>query len=202
MTALLQAKSVSHSAGDRRLFDDLTFTISRGERVGLAGYNGSGKSTLLKLLGASLQPDRGEIVRKRGLRLAMVEQFLPQHLNAVSAVDAVTQCAPDHEAWQAEILLSELRFTQTQFQLPVSGLSGGQRNRLLFARALVSEPELLLLDEPTNHLDLATLLVFEQRLEDFRGAFILVSHDRAFLDAVTTTTVILRGLWNWITQII
>lgn len=192
MTALLQAKSVSHSAGDRRLFDDLTFAISRGERVGLAGHNGSGKSTLLKLLDASLQPDRGEIARKRGLRLAMVEQFLPQHLNAASTVDAVTQCALDHEAWRAEILLSELGFSQTQFQLPVSGLSGGQRNRLLFARALVSEPELLLLDEPTNHLDLATLLVFEQRLEDFRGAFILVSHDRAFLDAVTTTTVILR----------
>lgn len=192
MTALLQAKSLSHSAGDRRLFDDLTFTISSGERIGLVGYNGSGKTTLLELLNGNLEPDHGEIVRKRSLRLSTVEQFLPQHLNDLSSVAAVAQCVRDDEAWRAEILLSDLGFAEKQFSLPVSGLSGGQRNRLLFARALVSEPELLLLDEPTNHLDLATLLVFEQRLENYSGAFILVSHDRAFLDAVTTTTTILR----------
>ncbi len=192
MSVLLQAKTVSHYAGDRPLFDNLTLAISAGERIGLVGFNGSGKSTLLSILNGTLEPEEGEIVRKRDLRISLVEQFLPQRINALSLVTAVAEQALDKETWRAEVLLSELGFTDTQFKLQVARLSGGQLNRLLFARALVGEPELLLLDEPTNHLDLATLLVFETRLQQFSGACVLVSHDRAFLDAVTTTTAILR----------
>ena len=192
MSVLLQAKTVSHYAGDRPLFDNLTLAISAGERIGLVGFNGSGKSTLLSILNGTLEPEEGEIVRKRDLRISLVEQFLPQRINALSLVTAVAEQALDKETWRAEVLLSELGFTDTQFKLQVASLSGGQLNRLLFARALVGEPELLLLDEPTNHLDLATLLVFETRLQQFSGACVLVSHDRAFLDAVTTTTAILR----------
>ncbi len=192
MSLLLQAKTVSHHAGDRPLFDNLTLAISAGERIGLVGFNGSGKSTLLSILNGSLEPEAGEIVRKRDLRVALVEQFLPPRVSTLSLRAAVAEQVPAEEPWRAEVLLSELGFPATQFELQVARLSGGQLNRLMFARALVGEPELLLLDEPTNHLDLATLLTFESRLGQFAGACVVVSHDRTFLDAVTTTTAILR----------
>ncbi|MDH3643676.1 MAG: ATP-binding cassette domain-containing protein, partial [Gammaproteobacteria bacterium] len=192
MSILLQARSIAHSAGGKRLFADLSLAISTGDRLGLVGHNGSGKSTLLGLLSGEREPDGGEIMRKRGLRLAVVEQFVPAELEATPLLQAVASKAPGQEPWVAEALLSELGFSDREYRFPVQALSGGQQNRLMFARALISQPELLLLDEPTNHLDLATLVVFEAMLEQFRGAFVLVSHDRAFLDAVTSDSIFLR----------
>ena len=174
------------------MFRDLNLAISVGDRLGLVGHNGSGKTTLLGLLSGAEEPDGGDIMRKRGLRLGMVEQFLPTELGSDSALEAVARNAPDEELWTAQSLLSALGFAENEFQFSVQSLSGGQRNRLMFARALVSEPDLLLLDEPTNHLDLATLILFEAMILQFRGACVLVSHDRAFLDAVTSSTVFLR----------
>ncbi len=192
MSLLLQAKSVSHSLGDKRLFCDLDLAISVGDRLALVGHNGSGKSTLLSLLGGAVVPDSGEIAKKRGLVLAVVEQFLPVRLAPKSVVMAVAEMAPGQEHWRAEALLAQLGFTEVEFNLQVGALSGGQQNRLMFARALVVEPDLLLLDEPTNHLDLATLVLFEKLLCEFRGGFLLVSHDRAFLDGVSQQTLFLR----------
>ena len=174
------------------LFRDLNLAISVGDRLGLVGHNGSGKTTLLRLLSGTEEPDGGDVMRKRGLRLGMVEQFLPTELGSGSALEAVARNAPDEELWTAQSLLSALGFAENEFQFSVRSLSGGQRNRLMFARALVSEPDLLLLDEPTNHLDLATLILFEAMILQFKGACVLVSHDRAFLDAVTSSTVFLR----------
>jgi len=192
MNPLLQARSLVHARGAERLFDALELAVADGDRVGLVGHNGSGKTTLLRLLSGALEPDGGEIVRRRGLATAFVEQFLPDALAGRTLRDAVAQELPPDEVWRAEAQLSLLGFAEADFDTPAGSFSGGQQNRLMLARALVVEPELLLLDEPTNHLDLDTLLVFERVLGAFPGALVLVSHDRDFLDAMTTTTWVLR----------
>ncbi|MEZ5558886.1 MAG: ABC-F family ATP-binding cassette domain-containing protein [Pseudomonadales bacterium] len=174
------------------MFAGLDLAVNRGQRLALVGHNGCGKSTLLALLAGEREPDTGEVQRRRNLRVARVEQFLPQRLADRSVQGAVAECFEAGQDWRAESLLEAFGFAAGDLALPVSALSGGQQNRLMFARALASEPELLLLDEPTNHLDLATLVVFERVLETFRGAFVLVSHDRSFLDSVTRETLFLR----------
>lgn len=187
MAIVAELDSVSHAVGGKDLFDNISVSISSGDRVGLIGHNGSGKSTLLSLLAKVTSPDAGELRFRRGLRVSAVEQFLPQALAHVSAVDAV-----DAERWQAEAVLSKLGFSQASLNFRVGDLSGGQQNRLMFARAVVDSPDLLLLDEPTNHLDLATIVIFEDYLKNLASTFILVSHDRAFLDAVTNRSLFLR----------
>ncbi len=199
MSTLLQAREVTHGVGERTLFSDLEFTVSVGSRVGLVGHNGCGKSTLLDFLANARPADAGEIVYRRGLKVGRVEQFLPEAAARRSVVEAVLDGLPERsgERWRAEALLGELGIDSASFDLRAGDLSGGQQNRLMFARAVVAEPDLLLLDEPTNHLDLATMRVFESFLNAYRGAFVLVSHDRAFLDAVATTTWFLRDGRLW-----
>jgi len=192
MSLVLQAHSLGYSAGRRALFNGLDLAISSGDRLGLVGHNGCGKSTLLNLLAGEISAERGHITRARGLRLARVEQFLPEDLNSVSLRVAATGELESDEAWRADVELSRLGFLPGQMEQTVNTLSGGQLNRLMLARALVSEPQLILLDEPTNHLDLATLALFEQVLAGFSGALLIVSHDRAFLDQLCPTTLIMR----------
>ena len=192
MTVVLQAHSLTYSAGRRLLFQGLDLAIGSGDRLGLVGYNGCGKSTLLNMLAGDIEPDGGHISRARGLRLARVEQFLPEALQEFSLRDTVAQHLDVDELWRADVELSRLGFTGEQFDQPLKTLSGGQLNRLMLARALVTEPQLLLLDEPTNHLDLATLALFERVFSDFSGALLIVSHDRAFLDFLCPTTLIMR----------
>ena len=200
MSTLLQARGVTHGVGERNLFKELDFTVSVGARIGLVGHNGCGKSTLLDFLAAVRTPDAGEIVIRRGLVIGRVEQFLPQTTAGRKVVDAVLERLPDgptDQRWRAETLLAQLGIETTAFDLAAGDLSGGQQNRLMFARAVIAEPELLLLDEPTNHLDMATMRVFESFLNAYRGAFVLVSHDRAFLDAVAAATWFLRDGRLW-----
>ena len=199
MSTLLQAREVTHSVGLRTLFSDLEFTVSVGARIGLVGHNGCGKSTLLDFLGGDRTPDSGEITYRRGLKGGRVEQFLTESAAQRGVVDAVLDALPDatDQRWRAEALLSELGIDPAAFELRAGDLSGGQQNRLMFARAVVAQPDLLLLDEPTNHLDLATMRVFESYLNAYRGAFVLVSHDRAFLDAVISETWFLRDGRLW-----
>ena len=192
MTLLLQAKSLTHHAGQKTLFEDLDLAISTGDRLALVGHNGSGKSTLLNILSGTQPVDAGRLSTRRGLSLAMVEQFLPAELASTTLVDAVTAKTRDAARWQAEELLHKLAFADSEFDIATEALSGGQQNRLMLARALATTPELLLLDEPTNHLDLATLVLFEKLLGAFSGACLIVSHDRVFLDAVTDKTLFLR----------
>lgn len=183
---------MSYSAGRRQLFEGLDLAIGRGERLALVGHNGVGKTTLLDLLAGEREPDSGHFTRRRGLRLSRVEQFLPPSIAELSVEQAVaSECGTD-TAWRAAVVLTDLGFTAAQLAQAVAGLSGGQLNRLMLARALVSEPELLLLDEPTNHLDLATLRVYEEMLASHTGAIVVVSHDRTFLDTVTKATAVLR----------
>ena len=192
MSLVLQAHSLGYSAGRRVLFDGLDLVIGSDDRLGLVGYNGCGKSTLLNMLAGDLAADRGHISRSRGLKLARVEQFLPAAMVELSLREALAEQVDAAESWRADVELSRLGFTQSQMAQSIATLSGGQLNRLMLARALVSDPQLILLDEPTNHLDLATLALFEQVLASFSGALLIVSHDRAFLDRLCPTTLVMR----------
>ncbi|MCB1646316.1 MAG: ABC-F family ATP-binding cassette domain-containing protein, partial [Pseudomonadales bacterium] len=196
MITLIQCQQLSHCVSTRPLFSDLQFTISSTDKIGLVGYNGCGKSTLFSLLNLRTEPDEGEVAHGSQLRLETVEQFISPALLTMTLAEAVADKLPEEEkSWrdyQVGQILTELAFEPDQFDFRVSDLSGGQQNRLMFARAMINEPNLILFDEPTNHLDLATILLFEQYLQNFNGAFVLISHDRAFLDAVTNRTLFLR----------
>jgi ATPase subunit of ABC transporter with duplicated ATPase domains len=196
MSTLLTAQSLRVDTAFGSLFRDLSFTVKKGDRIGLVGYNGCGKSTLLKVLDGTLSPTAGVYSVARHCLLARVEQHLPDELASVSMLDAVLSQLPqaerDARRWQAETLLASQGFSEREWQLCAGTLSGGQHTRLLLARALIRQPDLLLLDEPSNHLDLPTLLWLEQFLQRWNGSFVLVSHDARLLDAVTNTTWILR----------
>ena len=192
MSIVLQAHSLTYSVGRRLLFSGLDLAVNTGDRLGLVGYNGCGKSTLLNLLAGDVEPDSGHITRARNLRLARVEQFLPDQLEGKSLLAVVAAQVPVDATWRASAMLGQLGFSDAQMGQRLESLSGGQLNRLMLARALVQEPQLMLLDEPTNHLDLATLALFENVLGAFRGALVMVSHDRAFLDLLCPTTLLLR----------
>lgn len=196
MSTLLSAQSLRVSTAFGPLFDDLSFTLKKGDRLGLIGDNGCGKSTLLQVLDGSLTPLSGQVSVANHCLLARVEQHLPAQLLSMTLLDAVLAQLPasEHDAsrWRGEALLATMGLTAQEIDLTAGTLSGGQHTRLLLARALIREPDLLLLDEPGNHLDLPTLLWLEQFLQRWSGSFVMVSHDAALLDAVTNGSWILR----------
>jgi ATP-binding cassette subfamily F protein uup len=182
MTApvLIDCRELSKAYGERPLFEDLSFTLHEGERVGVIGPNGAGKSTLLRILAGLETPDRGSCARRKGLRLGYVPQqpdFDPGL--TVKAVVAAAGGADDHRAGMA---LSRAGFVDQERR--IGDLSGGWLTRLAVARALVNDPDLLLLDEPTNHLDLDSILWLESLLESAAPTFVTISHDRYFLQNV------------------
>ena len=182
--------------GIKSLFQNLDLTINADDKIGLVGHNGSGKSTLLSILNGSEQPDAGDLSRNRDLHLETVEQFIDPALNGMALLEALVEKLPGEEklssTYKAEQLLNKLGFSEREYGFKVKDLSGGQQNRLMFARALITDPNLILFDEPTNHLDLKTLLIFERYLQEMRAGFLIISHDREFLDSVTRRTVFLR----------
>ncbi|WP_213193226.1 ABC-F family ATP-binding cassette domain-containing protein [Klebsiella aerogenes] len=196
MSTLLSAQSLHVDTAFGPLFNDLSFTLKKGDRIGLIGYNGCGKSTLLQVLDGTLTPNSGSVSRANHCLLARVEQHLPDALLSQPLLQVVLEkLAPgerDSLRWQAERLLAEMGFTVQQTQQQAATLSGGQHTRLLLARALIQQPDLLLLDEPGNHLDLPTLLWLESFLQTWQESFVVVSHDNLLLDAVTNTSWILR----------
>ena len=196
MTTLLQGHRISHAMGTKQLFNHLDISINSKDRIGLVGHNGSGKSTLLSILNGSETPDEGDLSYNSTLQLETVEQFIDDSLLPLTLVDALgIKLAEDERAYseyKLPKLLHELGFTEDEHEFCVNDLSGGQQNRLMFARALINEPNLILFDEPTNHLDLATLVQFENLLNSLDIAFLLISHDRQFLDSVTNKTIFLR----------
>ena len=196
MSTLLTAQSLRVDTAFSTLFDSLSFTLKKGDRIGLLGDNGCGKSTLLKVLDGTDSPAAGTVALAGHCLMARVEQHLPDAILPLTMLDAVLAQLPvaerDSLRWKAETLLAGMGFTPQDMMLYSATLSGGQHTRLLLARALIHEPDLLLLDEPSNHLDLPTMLWLEHFLQTWSGSFVLVSHDRQLLDAVTNGSWILR----------
>jgi ATP-binding cassette subfamily F protein uup len=173
------------------LLDGVTLNVERGERVALLGRNGTGKSTLLRLVAGELAPERGTIRFGVGTRVASLPQEVPAGLGGTTAERVADGLRPGVlESWERQRrirrLLEELRLDG---DAAFDALSAGAKRRVLLARALVGEPDLLLLDEPTNHLDLDSIVGLQERLLDFPGTLIFITHDRAFLQAVATRVV-------------
>jgi ATP-binding cassette subfamily F protein uup len=177
VTVLVDLEQVTVRSVDRVLFEDLSVTITDGERLGVVGINGTGKSTLLRLVAGVDSTPEGKVRRGSGTRVG----FLDQH----PQLPPGTVRAAVGEGWEAEAALERLGMG-AELGTPTSQLSGGQAKRVALARVLSQPAELLVLDEPTNHLDLAAVAWLEKWLLDFRGGLVLVTHDRHLLDRVTT----------------
>ena len=194
---VFHADRVWKSLGGVAIVRDYTQRIFRGDRVGLIGPNGSGKTTLLRLLVGELEPDEGTI--RRGARLQVAyfdqqrEQLDPDATVADSVADGNTTVIVRGQPKHVMGYLAEFLFPRERAQSPVRSLSGGERNRLLLARLFARPANVLVLDEPTNDLDLETLDLLEEAVAGFEGTVLLVSHDRAFLDNVVTSTLALEA---------
>ena len=186
---LINCQNVSKAFGDRPLFERLSFTLHEGDRVGLVGPNGAGKSTFLKILAEELEPDDGVCTRRKGLRVGYVPQrpsFDSDETRDLTVAQIVATAAgsDDHEAGSA---LSRTGFTDPSTR--AGTLSGGWKTRLAVACALVGDPDLLLLDEPTNHLDVDSILWLESLLASAAMTFVVISHDRYFLQNVASRMI-------------
>lgn len=193
-----EIKGVSKGFAGRTLFKDLTTRIMRGDRLGVVGPNGAGKTTLVKTLLGELAPDEGTVRMGSNLESVYLDQSREGLKSDMTLWDALTPGGGDsilvrgvskHVAAYAKDFL----FSEAQLRQPISTLSGGERNRLLLARALAKPANLLILDEPTNDLDMDTLDKLEELLENYDGTLILVSHDRDFIDRLSTSTLALNG---------
>ncbi len=174
---LIDAQGLKASRPNRPLFNDISLTLSDGDRIGVVGLNGCGKSTLLRILSGDYSPDSGVVRYGRGARIGMLAQQPVLPLGSVR--DAVG------EDWRGEAMLDRLGMSGL-IDAQTNELSGGQQKRVALAKLLVSEWDALILDEPTNHLDLDAIASLEEWLANFRGGLILVTHDRHVLDRVTT----------------
>jgi ABC transport system ATP-binding/permease protein len=194
---VIEAENVSYAFEDRPIIRDFSATIQRGDKVGIIGPNGSGKTTLLRLLIGELIPQQGEIRHGTNVEIAYFDQLRAQLDESKSVLENVGQgrdtITINGRARNIIGYLEDFLFTRERVRAPISALSGGERNRLLLARLFAQPANLLVLDEPTNDLDLETLEVLEDLLLDYSGALLLVSHDRAFLNNLATSTLILDG---------
>jgi ATP-binding cassette subfamily F protein uup len=194
---VIEAQDISFGYGDQPLMQHLSTTILRGDRVGILGPNGSGKTTLLRLLLKELEPQQGRVRLGTRLDLAYFDQLREQLQGDSTVQDNVADGADtvviDGKPRHVLSYLQDFLFTPERARSPVRILSGGERNRLLLARLFARPSNLLVLDEPTNDLDAETLELLEELLLEYAGTVLLVSHDRALLDNVVTSTLVLEG---------
>ncbi len=191
------AEKISFSYGDKSIIDGFSTTIIRGDRVGIIGPNGSGKTTLLRVLLGELTPQKGRVRLGSALQIAYFDQLRAQ-LNdnrtvRESVADGGDTVRIGDKTRHVVGYLEDFLFTLDQIRAPVRLLSGGERNRLLLARLFSLPSNVLVLDEPTNDLDMETLSLLEERLLTYSGTILLVSHDRAFLNNVVTSTIVFEG---------
>ncbi len=197
---VIEAENVSYAYGDKTIVRDFSTTIQRGDKVGIVGPNGSGKTTLLRVLMGELSPSQGEVRHGTNVEMAYFDQLRAQLDESKSVMDNVGQgrdtITINGQSRNLMGYLEDFLFTRDRARAPISALSGGERNRLLLARLFTQPANLVILDEPTNDLDIETLEVLEDLLLDYEGTLLLVSHDRAFLNNIVTSTLILDGSGN------
>lgn len=219
MATIVTVENISKSLGDRTLFTDIGFGIEEGDKIGLIARNGTGKSTLMSIIAGVQSPDSGQVVCRNGLRIGYLPQqpefsagstvlsaamehsgdiasTVLAYENAIAtdnreAIHTLTASMDAISAWDYKDKLHQVLGQLGLFDMsqPVAQLSGGQRKRLAIARLVMQQADFLLLDEPTNHLDIESIQWLEDYLKSYNGAVLLISHDRAFLDNVTTRTV-------------
>lgn len=183
---LLNAEHISLSWGENTLFDDVSFALEEQDKVGFIGINGTGKSTFLRILAGMQEPDAGTITLARGARIGYLPQS-PDFSEPITVLQQVFRGAAtdfaEERAYEAQMLLTQLGITD--FDKDVRLLSGGQKKRIAICSALINPSEILILDEPTNHIDNETAAWLEQQLKAYKGALVIITHDRYFLNRVT-----------------
>ncbi|MBR0829605.1 ATP-binding cassette domain-containing protein [Bradyrhizobium manausense] len=200
---VIEAKTISKAYGERKIVENFSTRIQRGDRLGIIGPNGAGKTTLVNLLTGGIEPDTGTVRLGANLEMATLDQHRESLDPKSTLAEALTGGRGDHvmvggKPKHVVGYMKDFLFAQEQRGTPLEVLSGGERGRLMLARALAKPSNLLVLDEPTNDLDLETLDVLEEMLGDYEGTVILISHDRDFLDRVVTSAIAPDGNGRWI----
>jgi ATP-binding cassette subfamily F protein uup len=199
---VIEARRIAKRYGDKTLIEDFSILIARGDRVAIAGPNGAGKTTLLKILTGELEPDEGSVRHGANLEITTLEQSRETLDDTATLSYTLTGGRGDSvtvNGRQRHVAsyLKDFLFQPEQLRSPVSALSGGERARLMLARALARPSNVLVLDEPTNDLDLETLDLLQELVSDYPGTVLLVSHDRDFLDRTATSLVTLDPAGRW-----
>ena len=200
---VIEAEHVFKSYGERVIVADFSTRILRGDRVGVVGQNGAGKTTLISMLTGSLEPDSGKLRLGANVQMASLDQKRISLVADETLKDVLTGGGGDFidingERKHVISYMKDFLFTPEQARTPVSRLSGGERGRLVLARALSLPSNLLVLDEPTNDLDLETLDLLQEMIADYPGTVLVVSHDRDFLDRVATSVIVSEGEGRWV----
>ncbi len=199
---VIEAQGIGKAYEGRPIVEDLSIRIARGDRIGIVGPNGAGKTTLIGLLTGTLEPDAGHVKLGAGLEMLTLDQRREALAPDWTLAQALTGGRGDQvviggKARHVASYMKDFLFTPEQIRTPLRVLSGGERGRLMLARALARPSNLLVLDEPTNDLDLETLDLLQELLADYQGTVMLVSHDRDFLDRVVTSVVAADGDGHW-----
>jgi ATP-binding cassette subfamily F protein uup len=199
---VIEADNLSKSYGGRAIVKNFSIRLARGDRLGVIGANGVGKTTLVNLITGALAPDSGTIRRGAGLEMATLDQRRASLEPTTTLVDALTGGGSDFLTVNGQPrhvfgYMKDFLFGPELARTPIGKLSGGERGRLMLARALAQPSNLLVLDEPTNDLDIETLDLLQELLADYPGTIVLVSHDRDFLDRVATSILVNEGDGRW-----
>jgi ATP-binding cassette subfamily F protein uup len=200
---VIEAEGIAKSYGGRPIVGDFSLRVHRGDRIGLVGPNGAGKTTLLNLVTGALAPDAGAVRLGVNLEIATLDQSRESLSPEATVAEVLTEGRGDTlivggEARHVIGYMKDFLFRPEQAKTPVKTLSGGERGRLMLARALARPSNVLVLDEPTNDLDLETLDLLQEMLAAYPGTLLLVSHDRDFLDRVVTAVIAAEGEGRWI----
>jgi ATP-binding cassette subfamily F protein uup len=202
-TLVVEAEGISKSYGDRAIVSNLSLRVLRGDRLGIIGPNGAGKTTLINMLTGVLESDEGRVRLGSNLQMVMLDQRRASLDPDATVTETLTGGRGDTVTIGGQTkhvigYMKDFLFSPEQARTPVGVLSGGERNRLMLARALAQPSNLLVLDEPTNDLDLETLDLLEEMIQDYSGTVILVSHDRDFLDRTVSSVLVSEGEGRWL----